>query len=125
MSLPIAQKKKRAAIQSKASELQVSDYQLQAYMIEIKTALEKWITSLEIAEVQQNKIADQMAILDELLSLEQQAIESEQGDLSRYFEYLNRKLRLKTELLQYQEKAFITSMMLQSILSPLSIEFIK
>ena len=125
MSLPIAQKKKRAAIQSKASELQVSDYQLQAYMIEIKKALEKWITSLEIAEVQQNKIADQMAILDELLSLEQQAIESEQGDLSRYFEYLNRKLRLKTELLQYQEKAFITSMMLQSILSPLSIEFIK
>lgn len=125
LSLPIAQKKKRAAIQSKASELQVSDYQLQAYMIEIKTALEKWITSLEIAEVQQNKIADQMAILDELLSLEQQAIESEQGDLSRYFEYLNRKLRLKTELLQYQEKAFITSMMLQSILSPLSIEFIK
>ena len=125
MSLPIAQKKKRAAIQSKASELQVSDYQLQAYMIEIKTALEKWITSLEIAEVQQNKIADQMAILDELLSLEQQAIESEQGDLSRYFEYLNRKLRLKTELLQYQENAFITSMMLQSILSPLSIEFIK
>ena len=125
LSLPIAQKKKRAAIQSKASELQVSDYQLQAYMIEIKTALEKWITSLEIAEVQQNKIADQMAILDELLSLEQQAIESEQGDLSRYFEYLNRKLRLKTELLQYQENAFITSMMLQSILSPLSIEFIK
>ena len=124
-SLPIAQKRKRAAIQSKAFELSVSDYRLQAHLIEVKTALERWRTSLEINEIQQSKIADQMAIIDELLSLEQQAIEAEQGDLSRYFEYLNRKLRLKTELLQHQENEFLTKMMAQSVLSPLSIEFIK
>ena len=124
-SLPIAQKRKRAAIQSKASELSVSDYRLQAHLIEVKTALERWITSLEINEIQQTKIAAQMAIIDELLSLEQQAIEAEQGDLSRYFEYLNRKLRLKTELLQHQENEFLTKMMAQSVLSPLSIEFNK
>ena len=124
-SLPIAQKRKRAAIQSKAFELSVSNYRLQAHLIEVKTALERWRTSLEINEIQQSKIADQMAIIDELLSLEQQAIEAEQGDLSRYFEYLNRKLRLKTELLQHQENEFLTKMMAQSVLSPLSIEFIK
>ena len=124
-SLPITQKRKRAAIQSKASELSVSDYRFQAHLIEVKTALERWITSLEINEIQQTKIADQMAIIDELLSLEQQAIEAEQGDLSRYFEYLNRKLRLKTELLQHQENEFLTKMMAQSVLSPLSIEFNK
>ncbi|MCH1552370.1 MAG: efflux RND transporter permease subunit, partial [Balneolaceae bacterium] len=124
-SLPIAQKRKSAAIQSKASELSVSNYRLQALLIEVKTALEEWNTSLEINEIQQTKIADQMAIIDELLSLEQQAIEAEQGDLSRYFEYLNRKLRLKTELLQHQENEFLTKMMAQSVLSPLSIEFNK
>ena len=124
-SLPIAQKRKRAAIQSKASELSVSDYRLHAHLIEVKTALEQWNTSLEINEIQQTKIADQIAIIDELLSLEQQAIEAEQGDLSRYFEYLNRKLRLKTELLQHQENEFLTKMMGKSVLSPLSIEFIK
>ncbi len=124
-SLPIAQKRKSAAIQSKASELSVSNYRLQAHLIEVKTALEEWNTSLEINEIQQTKIADQMAIIDELLSLEQQAIEAEQGDLSRYFEYLNRKLRLKTELLQHQENEFITKMMAQSVLSPLSIELNK
>ena len=124
-SLPIAQKRKRAAIQSKASELSVSNYRLQAHLIEVKMALEEWNSSLEINEIQQTKIADQMSIIDELLSLEQQAIEAEQGDLSRYFEYLNKKLRLKTELLQYQENEFLTKMMAQSVLSPLSIEFIK
>ena len=124
-SLPIAQKRKSAAIQSKASELSVSNYRLQAHLIEVKTALEEWNTSLEINEIQQTKIDDQMAIIDELLSLEQQAIEAEQGDLSRYFEYLNRKLRLKTELLQHQENEFLTKMMAQSVLSPLSIELNK
>lgn len=124
-SLPIAQKRKKADIQSKASELSVSDYRLQAHLIEVKTALEQWNTTLEINEIQQIRIANQMAIVDELLSLEQQAIEAEQGDLSRYFEYLNRKLRLKTELLQYQENEFLTKMMAQSVLSPLSMEFIK
>lgn len=124
-SLPIAQKRKRAAIQSKASELSVSDYRLHAHLIEVKTALEQWNTSLEINEIQQTKIADQIAIIDELLSLEQQAIEAEEGDLSRYFEYLNRKIRLKTELLQHQVNEFLTKMMGQSVLNPLSIEFIK
>jgi hypothetical protein len=38
---------------------------------------------------------------------------------------LNRKLRLKTELLQHQENEFLTKMMAQSVLSPLSIEFNK
>jgi cobalt-zinc-cadmium efflux system outer membrane protein len=124
-SLPIAQKRKKADIQSKASELSVSDYRLQAHLIEVKTALEQWNTTLEINEIQQIRIANQMAIVDELLSLEQQAIEAEKGDLSRYFEYFNKKLRLKTELLQYQENEFLTKMMAQSVLSPLSMEFIK
>ena len=105
--------------------MSVSDYRLQAHLIEVKTALEQWNTTLEINEIQQIRIANQMAIVDELLSLEQQAIEAEQGDLSRYFEYFNKKLRLKTELLQYQENEFLTKMMAQSVLSPLSMEFIK
>jgi Cu(I)/Ag(I) efflux system membrane protein CusA/SilA len=123
MSVPLWQKQKKSLVFAVDQKRKSAEILYRSMQIDLQNRLEKLISQHFIHTENIKRITTQINLINELLELTQRELETENGDLTKFFNALDRKIALQISRLNEEKQLFQLLKQINRLISPESERF--
>jgi len=118
MSVPLWQKQKKSLVFAAVQKRKSAEISYRSMQIDLQNRLEKLISQHFIHTENIKRITTQINLINELLELTQRELETENGDLTKFFNALDRKIALQISRLNEEKQLFQLLKQINRLISP-------